>query len=633
MKSVILGTAGHVDHGKTALVEALTGVNTDRWEEERARGITIDLGFAPFPSGSDDLEIAVVDVPGHEDFVKNMLAGATGVDVLLLVVAADEGPMPQTREHLWIARLLGVQHGVVAITKSDLVDPEWCDMVAESVGEVLQRVFQTRQWPVIAVSAVTGAGLPQLESAIRQAGRAARARPGDDLFRLPIDRSFSVRGVGTVVTGTVWSGRVATGDEIRVLPGERKARVRGMQVHGRDVDGAHAGQRVALAMVGLERSEARRGHLLVADPAWRETRYLDAWLQLVPDSPWPVDHWQRVHFHLGTAETLARVVLYEGGPLQAADSALVQLRLEEPVVARAGDRFVIRFYSPVTTIGGGVVLDPWASRRSRLSGVQVELLNGVAGEDAAERARCVILDRDGGVSETDLALLTGASPPLLRDKLRNLAAAGSIRDIDARWYPEESLRSARDRLVDILAHEHANDSGARGVSLEALRSALGRPAGLVNAALADLEQSGAIRVEGSVAALVEHVPALSREQQVIAEKAASAIRQSGLAPPAVKQLAAQLELRADDLLPVLKFLAEQGSLVPVTPDLFFDSSAISEAKERVSVVLAGGRAASPSQFREVLEVSRKYLIPLLEYLDSQGFTRRTREGRVLRERR
>ncbi len=343
MKSVILGTAGHVDHGKTALVEALTGINTDRWEEERQRGITIDLGFAPFPPGPGGLEISVVDVPGHEDFVKNMLAGATGMDLLLLVVAVDEGPMPQTREHLWIARLLGVEQGVVAISKCDLADADWRDLVAESVGEELGRIFPGSDWPVHRVSTVTGEGVDGLRSAVYEAAVRVRARRDDDLFRLPVDRSFSVRGVGTVVTGTVWSGRIESGAEVRVLPEDRRVRLRGIQVHGREAQSARAGQRAALALTGVERSEVGRGDLLTADPVWRASRCLEAGLMLMPECPWPLRHWQRVRFYLGTAETMARVVLHRRQALPPGEEAPVQLRLERPVVARAGDRFVLRF--------------------------------------------------------------------------------------------------------------------------------------------------------------------------------------------------------------------------------------------------------------------------------------------------
>jgi selenocysteine-specific elongation factor len=630
MKNVILGTAGHVDHGKTALVEALTGTNTDRWEEERQRGITIDLGFARLPSEADDIELSIIDVPGHEDFVKNMLAGATGVDLLLLVVAADEGPMPQTREHLWIARLLGMERGVAAVTKSDLVDADWRDLVMESVSEELERVLGVGDWPVIPTSAVNGDGLGELRDAILAAARSTRARRDDDLFRMPVDRSFSVRGVGTVVTGTAWSGQVAPGDEVRILPGDRRARVRGVQVHGQDVSVARAGQRAAVALVGVERSEVGRGDTLASDAVWRSSRYLDVRLHLVPDAPWPIKHWQRVRLHLGTAETMARVVLYEGERLQPGASALAQLRPEQPLVARAGDRFVLRFYSPVTTIGGGVVLDPWASRRARLSGAVATELGALAKANGEERLRHVLARSGDGASQPELAVLVGSSPAELQAQLDALAAAGVIRQVGERWFGEDSLRATGDALLEMLASGHARNSGARGVSLESLRSAAAAPEGLVDAALADLEREGAIRVEGSLAALAGHKPRLERRQEEIANAVLARIQGDRLTPPAIKDLAADLGIAGDALLPVLKFLADRGDLVAVTPDLYFDAAALDEARACVGDALRAGRAATPAELREVLGVSRKYLIPLLEHLDSSGFTRRTPEGRVLR---
>ncbi len=631
MKSVILGTAGHVDHGKTALIEALTGTNTDRWEEEKRRGITIDIGFAGLDTGDDDLEISVVDVPGHEDFVKNMLAGASGVDLLLLVVAADEGPMPQTREHLWIARLLGVERGVAAISKADLVDSEWCELVRDSVAEELERVLGVSDWPVLPVSAVSGAGLAELGAAILNSARATRARSHDDLFRMPVDRSFSVRGVGTVVTGTIWSGHVDVGSEVRCLPSERLARVRGLQVHGRDQTVARAGQRAALALVGLERAQVGRGDTLVGDPVWRETRYLDAKLHLVPDSPWTLKHWQRVRLHLGTAEAMARVVLYGRERLEPGNSALVQLRLEGPVTARAGDRFVIRFYSPVTTIGGGVVLDPWARRRGRLSDAAGAELTALAEAQGKERLRITVLACDEGAAANELAVRAGESPSTIDEQLRELETEGAVRRVRDRWFGEEVLFAARGLLLDMLAAGHARDPGARGLSLESLRSAAGRPAGLVDAALADLESQDLVRIDGSLVALAEHVPQLDSARRATAEAAERRIQLAGLAPPTVKELAAELGVPADQLLPALKFLAERGGLIAITADLYLAPEAVAEAKQRVRAVLGQGGVASPSQLREVLGVSRKYLIPLLEYLDVSGFTRRTPDGRVLRD--
>ncbi len=629
MKSVILGTAGHVDHGKTALVKALTGVDTDRWAEERERGITIDLGFAPFPSNSDDLEISVVDVPGHEDFVKNMLAGATGIDLLLLVVAADEGPMPQTREHLWIARLLGVERGVVAVTKSDLVDPEWCDLVSESVREELVRTLAPEtEWPLVTVSAATGQNVEALRDRLLEAAREVRARRDDDLFRLPIDRSFSVRGVGTVVTGTVWSGRIDASADVRILPGDRVVRVRGLQVHGRQTESAAAGQRAAVALVGVDRDEVGRGQLLVTDSVWRSTRFVDARVELLPDSAWPLKHWQRVRFHLGTAESLARVVSFDRESIEPGGQGIVQLRLEQPVVARAGDRFVIRFYSPVTTIGGGVVLDPWARRHGRAGFSPPDF---AAADDGRRRLRSLLKGRAEGASAGELAVLTGLAPAAVAAELDRLQTEGVIREIATRWYSAAAIQSARESLLEALSGAHAAESGARGASLESLRSGSGMAVPVVNAALADLEEAGVIRIAGSVAALADHVPRLGPEQEALAADALSRIQAAGLTPPTLKELSAALAVRADELLQVLKFMAEDGRLVPVTADLYYGSGAISEVKQRVKMALGGGKPAAPAELREALGVSRKYLIPLLEYLDGVGFTQRTESGRVLRD--
>ncbi len=630
MKSVIVGTAGHVDHGKTVLAEALTGVNTDRWEEERERGITIDLGFAPFHA-ADDLQVSIVDVPGHEDFVKNMLAGATGVDVLLLVVAADEGPMPQTREHLWIARLLGVETGVVAVTKSELVEEEFVRLVVESIRDELATIFPASDWPIMPVSARTGDGMNELRIAIVDAAARARARLDDDLFRMPIDRSFSVRGVGTVVTGTVWSGSVESGEEVRIMPGERAARVRGVQVHNAAVTRAGAGQRAALALVGIEVSRVGRGDVLTASPVWCETRYLDAELLLLADSPWPLKYWQRVRLHIGTAETMARVVLLDRNRLEPGDRALVQLRMEQPVVARAGDRYVIRFYSPVTTVGGGVVLHPWARRHGSEGGAAVERLRSAAESQGKDRLANVVGERPDGASQAELAILVGAAPPELGRDLARLASEGVLREIGGRWYGVAAVSGLRRAILAEISLSHAQDPDAPGISLESLRNAVGAPPELTNAVLSDLQRDDAIRIEGSTAALAGHVPRLSPEQEAIAQSALARIDQAGLAPPAVKELAAQAGITADRLLSVLKFLQARGELVAVTPDLYYASGAIREVKQRVKASLGRGQIATPSELRQVLGISRKYLIPLLEYLDAEGFTRRSGEGRTLRE--
>ncbi len=631
MKSVVLGTAGHVDHGKTALIEALTGVNTDRWAEERERGITIDLGFTRYPQSKPNLDLSVVDVPGHEDFVKNMLAGATGIDLLLLVVAADEGPMPQTKEHLWIARLLGLRSGVVAITKADLVDDEWLELVSESVRTELEAIFGPNQWPLIPVSVITRQGLPDLDRAILHAASAGAARRSADLFRLPIDRAFTVKGTGTVVTGTIWSGRVESGDELRLLPADEKIRVRGLQVHGEEARVAGAGQRTALALAGLDRARVGRGDVLVADPVWRISSVLDVRLEVIPEASWKLRHWQRLRLYLGTSEAMARLVLYDRDALEPGASARVQLRLEKPILARAGDRFVIRFYSPVTTVGGGVVLDPWARRRGKAAATAAPM--EWAAPTAAQRLEGVLsLCGSSGASEPELAILTGLSPDDITGSIKELEAeSAAVRKVGGRWYVAAVLDGARTAIIEELARRHAADTHARGASLELLRSRLGLAPALANAALSDLQREGRVRVEGSLAALQEHRAHLSRQQQKLAERVQVLVREGGVTPPSIKEMVSTLGVTTSDLVPVLKFFEETGGVIAVTSDLYYDSGVMAELETQVRTFLAGGRTATPGDFRQLLGMSRKYLIPLLEHLDGGGVTRRTPEGRVLKE--
>ncbi|HET9947609.1 MAG TPA: selenocysteine-specific translation elongation factor, partial [Longimicrobiales bacterium] len=381
---MILGTAGHIDHGKTALVRALTGVDTDRLPEERQRGISIELGFAELPL-ADGLRFGVVDVPGHEAFVRAMVAGAAGMDVVLLVVAADEGVMPQTREHLAIVELLGVPELVVAITKCDAVDEEWLELVEAEVSELLARTPYAGA-RTLRTSAVQGTGLEALAGALAAAAERVRARPRDDLARLPLDRVFTIQGTGTVVTGTLWSGTLAAGDRVRVLPQGVEARVRSVQVHEREVERAYPGDRTAVALAGegASRDVIERGSTLITAPDWPATWMLTTRVSLLPDTGWSLAHNQRVRVHHATAEVLARCALLEDAPLAAGEHGWVQLRLEAPLAARARDRLVLRAYSPMTTIGGGVVAEPAPPKRRRL--------------DAAERAALARVV-DGGPEE------------------------------------------------------------------------------------------------------------------------------------------------------------------------------------------------------------------------------------------
>ena len=422
MRPLILATAGHIDHGKTALVRALTGVDTDRLPEEKKRGITIDLGFAHLRLG--ELSFGVVDVPGHEGFIRNMLAGATGMDAVLMVVAADEGVMPQTREHLAILDLLGVASGVVAITKSDLVSTDWLELVVDDVRRLIDTTT-LHGCPIVPVSAKTGAGIDALRDAIVQQSTRPDLRRREDLFRMPIDRVFTVRGTGTVVTGTVWSGSITTDQSIVMRPAGLKARIRGIQVHGEAVQTCQAGERAALAIAGVDRDSLTRGDVALDQGAWSGSRMLVVRARLIEDTDWLLKTRQRVRVHLGTAEVLGRVVLLDAPQLLPGESAWLQLRLEQPLVARAGDRVVLRSYSPVTTIGGGTVAELSTGKRTHLQPDESLLLQRI-NEAAPCEAIIAALQLRGvaGASLDELALATPHSPAEVASALESAAAAG-----------------------------------------------------------------------------------------------------------------------------------------------------------------------------------------------------------------
>lgn len=627
-KPLVLGTAGHVDHGKTELIRALTGVDTDRWEEEKRRGITIDLGFAPFPS-PPDLAIAVVDVPGHEDFVRNMLSGASGIDLVLLVVAADEGPMPQTREHLAIVSLLGLRRGVLAVTKADLVDGEGVALALDLAREEV-RAAVGADWPAVAVSAPAGRGIDELRGAIVEVARATPARRADDLFRLPVDRSFSLRGAGTVVTGSVWSGRATRDTELTLLPSGRPARIRGIHVHGAKVSEARAGFRAALALAGLDRREVGRGDVLVASPAAHPTRLLDVELALLGAAARPLRSHQRVRVHLGTDEVMGRAVLLETRECSPGGSALAQLRLERPLVARSGDRFVLRFYSPVSTIGGGRVLDPAPRRRARVDAEEARLLRSLAAASPAARlqglARLAGLE---GVGSDEATWRVGLTPDEARAARAELVAAGGLQELAGRAYDPKVPDAVEARLLAAVQAHHEADPTTPGIPLESLRAAgAGRHAHApADAVLQRLVADGRIEQRGAVAARPDFAPTLDPRRAALGDRIAARLRAAGLSPPDVGELAGEL---GKDVLPVLKFLAREGVLVPVSPDLYFDADTLAAARGRVEAFLRDREPAGPGDLKAVLDISRKYLIPILEWLDREGVTRRTAEGRQLR---
>lgn len=623
---LILGTAGHIDHGKTSLVEALTGVDTDRLAEEKRRGITIELGFARY-AATDACSFGIVDVPGHEGFVRTMVAGATGMDIVLLVVAADEGVMPQTREHLAIVKLLGVEGLVVAVTKADLVDAEWLELVIEEVRETLDDT-DYRNAEVVPTSVRTGAGLQELTGALVRAAALARERSADDLARLPVDRVFAMEGAGTVVTGTLWSGSVTRGSTVRILPRGEEARVRAVQVHGEQVEGANAGERTALALTGaaVRRGLVTRGDVVVTDGSWSPSWMLTVKLHALEGSGWRVEHGQRVRVHLGTVEVMSRVALFGTEEVVPGASAHAQLRLEAPVVACCGDRFVIRSYSPITTIAGGVVLEPVPPKRKRLSDRERGALDGLARGGMRALCGAVALAGWEGLEEAMLGVRVGwggGKPQTLGEDLWRLDTVLFDAGIAARG-EGEILRAVR--------RHHDLHSLTAGAPLAVLRAALPSHAHprLADGLVARLARAGRLVIEGKIARLPEFTAALSPEEEELSGRLLRALADTGLQGPATSELEAIVSGHPRTGA-VLAFLAAEGRILLLGDAYWVMAEDLDRAASRVVEELGGEEGLGPADFRTVLPVTRKHLIPILAYLDARGVTHRLDSGRRVSE--
>jgi selenocysteine-specific elongation factor len=619
----VIGTAGHIDHGKTALVKALTGVDTDRWEEEKRRGITIDLGFAPLDLG-DDLQASVVDVPGHEAFVKNMLAGATGIDLALLVIAADEGIMPQTEEHLAIVELLGVRRGIPVISKRDLVDAEWLELVRAEVSERLAR-SRVRWGDPVPVSATSGEGLTELRAALAHAAQDLVERPSDDLFRLPIDRVFAVAGAGTVVTGSTWSGSVAVGESVRLLPLDREARVRSIEVHGQPAERAVPGRRTALALVGVEKSELERGHVAVTGPEWRVTGVLDAALELLPTAKRPLASRTRVRVHLGTAEVLARAV--QVPEVRPGERGSVRLMLERPLVARGGDRFVLRSFSPVTTIGGGVVLDPFPPRRP------ARLRQRRLSADQEPHERLLAWAEEAGLAGLHGSLLPirlGILPGSLEDAL---ARAGKPILVTGDTIVARSAVAAEaERLGALVERHHAEHPLDAGMSLQALRAAVAPRSDAVPPAIVDVVldlgvRKGAFELAGGVVRRPGWTPQLDRGAGAARAGMARRIEDARWQVPTLGEL--EREFAGAPVRALLAHLVREGGVEQVDQERFASKRALEDFRVALEGALREAGPQTPAQLRDRFGLTRKYLIPLLEWADRRGITRRQGDARAL----
>lgn len=615
-----------MDHGKTALIRAMTGINTDRLKEEQERGLTIDLGFAHLglPSGR---EVGIIDVPGHERFLKNMLAGASGVDIALLVVAADEGVMPQTREHLEILRLLETRLGVVALTKCDMVEPEWLDVVEDDLKSYLSDTFLASA-RVIRVSAVTGRGIDELVAEIDRLTESAGQRRTEGPFRLPIDRVFTMTGFGTVVTGTLVSGTLKVGDPVIILPAGLESRVRGLQVHGQKRDTVLAGNRTAVNLVGVDVSEIRRGDVLLPPGYLEETKVLDAAVSVSRESPWPLKNRSRIRLHVGTAEVIGRAAVLGAGEIAPGESGFAQLKLEGPVVAARGDRFVLRFYSPMRVMGGGIVLDPAAVKHRRSEAALIERLERKLKGDPVDLVEDALAIKETGLSKQDIARATSLAERDVDQSLSELAETGRVFETGGRWMHRASFDAASARMESALEVYHSANPMKSGMPKEELRAAVGPRIDQkgFQALLAALSEAGRVIVTESTVRLPGHAPKLDAVQQKLADEIEAWFKSAGVNPP----LPAEIEQKhGPKSRAIIALLAERGELVKMAPDMFFHRDAVQAAERALVEHLTKNGRTTVAEFRDVIGSSRKYVVPLLEYFDSKRVTRRAGDLRTL----
>ena len=633
----IVGTAGHIDHGKTALVKALTGQDTDRLKEEKERGISIDLGFAELAL-ADGASAGVVDVPGHERFIKNMLAGAHGIDLVLFVVAADDGVMPQTEEHLDILHLLGVKSGIVVITKTDLVDAPRLAEVREEI-EILAVDTALEGAPTCAVSSVTGEGIEELRAQIAQSLRQVSAERSAKPFRLPVDRAFVMKGHGVVVTGTAVAGRIAAGEAVRILPGGEEARVRTVQVHGHEVAAAERGQRVALNLVGVERTDVVRGHVVVHPEITATTDRIDALVEIRPLAKKPLPNRRRVRLHIGTAEVMARLILL-GGRTQLApkERAVAQLACEEPVVAFRGDRFIVRNESAERTLGGGVVIHPAPPRHRATDKAVPELLERIRSADLATSVLALLeMDREFARAPGWLAQAAGVSDPEIskiagRRDLADLVPLPGGGGAEAFTTRAKWTRWLEALLAALGTHHRANPL-LPGMEMELLRGQLPDevPAKLFRAIVDRLAREQTIVREDSLVRLPTHRVKLASAERAATTDIEAALEKGGYTPPDVKQIAETLNLPAKRALELLAALEREGKAVKVSQDLYYHSAVTARLREMIAGRIRTGGPLGAAEFRDMIQASRKFSIALLEYFDRSGFTIRVGDQRTLRK--
>jgi len=630
MKKIVIGTAGHIDHGKTELIKALTGIDCDRLKEEKERGITTELGFAHYRLG-DDVLMGIVDVPGHERFVRHMVAGSWGIDMVLLVVAADEGVMPQTREHVDICELLGLKKGVVVITKKDLVDEEMLALVIEDIKTFLSGRFFDGA-PIIAVSSITGENIESLKDVLLAYAHSLPERSTTGIFRLPVDRVFTLKGLGTVVTGTCISGSIRVGEEIEIYPLSRRARIRNIQAYHEDVDEAFAGQRVALNLQGVEKHEIGRGVIIGRPDTLMLTDRIDATFSYLPLPYKPIKNDAVFRFHIATTQKEARMVLLTNDSIAPGEEQFIQWVFSKPVVALPGDRYIIRGSYAIQTIGGGTILDIMPQRHKRRYGKLGEIYTLLSRGTAIERAEYHIRKAlFKGITQNQLMILLGQDKDTVNSAIKTLIENGKIKIIVKTIFHTDVFENYKRILYETITDFHKKNPLKIGISKEELRTRLPLvDISVYQRALEDLEKENLLEVEKDKVRLKRGYKKEEADTDALQKKVVAILLKYDLTPPAIKDLAIELGIKEAYFRDILERLVYEGTIIKIKSDMYFHRHAIENFKEKVVSYLTSKKEMTPSDFKATLPLSRKYMIPLLEYLDEIKLTIRTGDKRILR---
>jgi len=631
---VIMGTAGHIDHGKTTLVKALTGIDCDRLKEEKKRGITIELGFA-FLDLPGSQRLGVIDVPGHERFVKNMVAGAGGIDFVMLVIAADEGVMPQTREHMEICTLLGVERGVVALTKTDAVDEELLMLVQEDVAEFMSGTF-LEDAPVFPVSAHDGQGIEELKAELAKLADEFKPERRADLMRLPVDRVFTLRGHGTVVTGTLISGKVSVGEDVLLFPGGTRTKVRGLQSHGETVQTAESGRRTAVNLQGLEVDDISRGDVLARPDTLFASKVWDVELTYLPSAPRELKHRKELHFHHGTREVAARIYLHDRDALAPGDKALCRFLFSEPMVGVYGDRVVVRSFSPLRTIAGGRLVNPLGRKAKRFDEQSFARLQELMDQDP-EKILVVQLALAGaeGLTRAQMMILTNLESKELDALLQKMSSKGLalMFDKETRAYVSGGVaEETAARIKDFLAAFHEKNPMKEGAGRGELASsaAKGVPEKLFHMLMERMLKQGEVEASAEVIRLPGHTVSMASDQQKFRDEMLGAYERGGFTPPNLKDVLAGLGVERKEAQEVLSLLLREGKLVRVTDEIYYDTAAMNELRDKVAAYLRDNGEMGAPEFKDLTGLSRKYAIPVMEHLDKEKLTIRVGDKRVLR---